>query len=127
MDWIQQAVRDFGNTLGIDALAFDASQGVELMMDTGELVGIALLPEPSSQEMLIYATTPLQFDPLPQLEQALAMGNGRYDLAPPVQAVIVDRHLLLATRLPIREFDLPALDDAVGRLVARQQEAAEAR
>ncbi len=123
MDWVQQAVRDFGNTLGIEALEFDASQGVELMMDSGELVGIACLPEPPLQEMLVYAAAPLQFDPLMQLEQALLMNNARYDLSPPVQAVIVDRQLVLAIHLPTREFDLPALDEAVGRLIARHHDA----
>ena len=124
MDWIQQAVRDFANTLGIEDLEFDASQGVELMMDSGELVGVACLPELPSLEMLVYAAAPLKFDPLLQLEQALLMSNARYDLSPPVQAVIVDRQLVLAMHLPTREFDLPALDEAVGRLIAKQHEAA---
>ena len=123
MDWIQQAVRDFGNTLGIEALEFDASQGVELMMDSGELVGIACLPELPSQKMLVYAAAPLQFDPLLQLEHALLASNARYDLSPPVQAVIVDRQLVLAMRLATREFNLPALDEAVGRLIARHHDA----
>lgn len=127
MDWIQQAVRDFGDTLGIEALEFDASQGVELMMDSGELVGIACLPELPSQEMLVYASVPLQFDSLAQLEQALSMSNGRHDLSPPVHAVIVDRQLVMAIRLSTREFNLPALDEAVGRLIARQHEAVDAR
>ena len=123
MDWIQHAVRDFAATLGIEALEFDASQGVELMMDSGELVGIACLPELPSQEMLVYASAALQFDPLLQLEQALLMSNARHDLSPPVQAVIVDRQLVLAVHLPTREFDLPALDEAVGRLIARHHDA----
>jgi hypothetical protein len=73
--------------------------------------------------MLVYASAPLQFDPLAQLEQALLMNNARYDLSPPVQAVIVDRQLVLAMHLPTREFDLPVLDEAVGRLIARQHDA----
>lgn len=123
MDWIQHAVRDFAATLGIEALEFDASQGVELMMDSGELVGIACVPELPSQEMLVYAAAALQFDPLTQLEQTLLMNNARHDLSPPVQAVIVDRQLVLAVHLPTREFDLPALDEAVGRLIARHHDA----
>ena len=120
MDWIQQAVRDFGDTLGIEDLEFDASQGIELMLDSGVLVGIACLPDIPSQEMLVYATAPLDFDPLSQLEQALRLSNARYGDLPPVQVAISDNQLVLAIRLSTREFDLPALDEAVGRLVDMQ-------
>lgn len=119
MDWIQQAVRDFGDTLGIEDLEFDASQGIELMLDSGVLVGISCLP---SQEMLVYATAPLDFDPLSELEQALRLSNARYGDLPPVQVAISNNQLVLAIRLSTREFDLPALDEAVGRLVDMQHQ-----
>lgn len=119
MDWIQQTVRDFGDTLGIEDLEFDASQGIELMLDSGVLVGISCLP---SQEMLVYATAPLDFDPLSELEQALRLSNARYGDLPPVQVAISNNQLVLAIRLSTREFDLPALDEAVGRLVDMQHQ-----
>ena len=46
MDWIQQAVREFGDTLGIEDLRFNAGEGIEITLDSGELVGIASMDGP---------------------------------------------------------------------------------
>jgi type III secretion system chaperone SycN len=127
MDWIQQAVREFGETLDIANLQFDASEGIELALESGEIVGIACMPSLASQEMLVYVSAPLEFDPLPQMALALQLGNARYGAAPYLQAVIVENRLVLAVRLDAREFDLPALDEAVWHLVEVQHEAAAAR
>lgn len=126
MDWIQQAVRDFGDSLGIENLHFDAGRGIELALDAGELVGIACSPELPLQEMLVYASAPLAFDPLPQMELALRHSNARHGAVPYMQAAIIANRLVLAVRLDAREFSLPALDDAVWRLVDMQHEAATA-
>jgi len=126
MDWIQQAVRDFGDTLDIENLQFDAAQGIELALDSGELVGIACSPELALQEMLVYVSAPLAFDPLPQMALALRQSNARHGAAPYLQAAITGSRLVLAVRLDAREFNLPALDDAVWRLVDMHHEAAAA-
>ena len=126
MDWIQQAVREFGDTLDIENLQFDASEGVELVLDSAEVVGIACSPELASQEMLVYVSAPLNFDPLPQMELALRLSNARHGIPPYLQTAIVDKQLVLALRLDAREFNLPALDEAVWRLVEMQHEAAAA-
>ena len=127
MNWIQQAVREFGETLDIDNLQFDASEGIELALDSGEIVGIACLPALASQEMLVYVGAPLEFDPLPQMTLALQFGNARHGADPCPQAAIVGNRLVLAIRLDTREFNLPALDETVWRLVDMQHEAAAAR
>jgi type III secretion system chaperone SycN len=127
MDWIQQAVREFGETLDIDDLQFDASEGVELALESGEIVGIACTSGPAPQEMLVYVSTALDFDPLPQMELALRMSNARYASAPYLQAAISENRLILAIRVDAREFTLPVLDDAVWRLVELQHETAAAR
>jgi type III secretion system chaperone SycN len=126
MDWIQQAVREFGDTVGIDNLQFDADEGVELALDSGEIVGIACTPALASREMLVYVSAALAFDPLPQMEFALRLGNARYGNAPYLRAAVINARLVLALRLDAREFDLPALDEAVWRLVERQHEASAA-
>nr|WP_314623070.1 hypothetical protein [uncultured Noviherbaspirillum sp.] len=124
MDWIQQAVREFGDTLGIEDLGFDASVGLEVMLDSGEVVGIAHSPALASGEMLVYASVALAFDPVPQMEAALTLSDARRASAPYVHAAVIDNLLVMAIRLDAREFDLPSLDDAVWRLVDLQHEAA---
>lgn len=127
MDWIQQAVSEFGRTLGIDELEFDAHEGIELALESGELVGIAYTPELTYQEMLVYVSAQLDFDPLPQMAHVLRLSNARYGSAPYLQAAVVANRLVLAMRLDAREFNLPALDEAVWRLVELQHDAATAR
>ena len=124
MDWIQQAVSEFGNSLDIDDLRFDATEGIELALDSGEIVGISCSSDLTLQEMLVYVSAPLAFDPLPQLALALELGNARYAIAPYIQPAIVGNRLILALRLDVREFNLPALDEAVWRLVDAQHLAA---
>ena len=124
MDWIEQAVREFGATLGIDELHFDARDGLELALDSGEMIGIAHSSALPSEEMLIYASAPLAFDPLPQMEAALRLSNARHAGAPYLHAAVLDERLVLAIRLDARAFNLPALDEAVWRLVDMQHEAA---
>ena len=114
-------------SLDIDNLHFDASEGIELTLESGEIVGIACSPVLVSQEMLVYVSAPLEFDPLPQMAFALQLANARYGTAPYLQAAIVESRLVLAVRLDAREFNLPALDEAVWHLVDMQHEAAATR
>lgn len=124
MDWIQQAISDFGDSLGIENLALDETDSVELTLDSGERVGILQLGDMADQEMLVYAGAPLRFDPLLQMERALQLANARYGVLPAVQTAISNNLLILSIRLPAREFDLPALDEAVWRLIDMQHDAA---
>lgn len=126
MDWIQQAISDFGDSLGIENLALDDNDSVELILDSGELVGIVHLADAADREMLVYAGAPLQFDPLAQMERALQLGNARYGDPPAAQTAISNNLLVLSIRLPAREFDLPALDEAVWRLIDMHHDAANA-
>lgn len=112
--------------LDIDDLAFDAGEGIELALDSGEIIGIAYSPDLAFQEMLVYVSAPLAFDPQSQIEHALRLCNARYGDAPYLQAATAERRLILALRLDARAFDLPALDEAVWRLVDCQHQAAAA-
>lgn len=124
MDWIGQAVREFGDTLGIGELHFDARDGLELALDSGEIIGFAYSSALASEEMLIYASAPLVFDPLPQMEAALRLSNARHAGAPYLRAAIVAERLVLALRLDARAVNLPVLDESVWRLIDMQHEAA---
>ena len=126
MDWIQQAISDFGDSLGMEDLALDDNGSLELVLESGELIGIVHLAEAADKEMLVYAGAPLRFDPLAQMERALQLGNARYGVLPAVQTAISNNLLVLSMRLPAREFDLPALDEAVWRLIDMQHDAADA-
>jgi hypothetical protein len=123
-DWIAETVRAFGANMGIDDLAFDAHDGVELELESGECVGIQYLPDMPGLDMLIYWKRPLNFDPGMQLERALRLVDGRRVLPWSAQAAIREGMLIMTMRMPSRDFELPALEQAVNRLEAMQAEAA---
>lgn len=127
MEWIQQAIRDFGASRGLDgpdSLEFDPNAVLELSLQGEESLGIACLPELPLQEMLVYTSAPLQFDPLPQMEAALRLSNARNNLYGPVQVGIHDGRLILAMHLPARAFDRPTLEQAVDSLLEMQRRSA---
>ena len=99
---------------------------MELGLPSGELVGFSYLPELPYQEMLVYISAPLLFDPLRQLETALRLSNARYNPYGQAQTGIREDRLVIAMHLPVRAFDLPLLDQTVNSLLEMQTKAAAA-
>lgn len=126
MDWIQQTIREFGASRGLGELEFEFDSILELDLPGGELLGICHIPELPLHEMLVYASTPLRFDPLRQLEAALRLANVRCHSYGQVQTGIQDERLVMAVHLPARAFDLPLLNLTVNSLLEMQEKAAAA-
>jgi hypothetical protein len=126
MEWIAQTINEFSAARGLEQLRFELDSVLELELPSGELVGFSYLPELPYQEMLVYISAPLLFDPLRQLETALRLSNGRYNPYGPAQPVIRNDRLVIAMRLPVRAFDLPLLDQTVSSLLEIQGKAAAA-
>lgn len=126
MDWIRQTIQEFGAARGLDGLEFDPDSVLELSLQNGELLGFAYLPELAHQEVLVYVSMPLGFDPLRQLEMAMRLSNGRRQPYGPVQTGIQDGRLTTAMHLPARGFDLPSLEQSISGLLELQQRAAQA-
>jgi type III secretion system chaperone SycN len=123
-DWIAETVRAYGANIGIENLALDADDGIELELDSGECMGIQRLPDTPDDDMLVYWGRRLNFDPAAQLERALNMVNGRLGLPWPAQTAIRDDMLIMTMRLPASSFELPALEEAINQLEGMQVEAA---
>lgn len=126
MDWIQQTIKEFGASRGLDELEFEFESILELQLQSGELLGFCYIPELPLHEMLVYTSAPLQFDPLNQLEAALRLANGRSNAYGQVQTGIQEDRLVLAMHLPARAFDLPLLEQTVNSLLEMQYRAAAA-
>jgi len=126
MDWIAQTISDFSSARGLENLEFELDSVLELDLPSGELVGFSYLPELPFQEMLVYVSAPLLFDPLRQLETALRLSNARYNPYGQAQTGIREDRLVIAMHLPVRAFDLPLLDETVNSLLEMQTKAAAA-
>jgi hypothetical protein len=126
MDWIQQTIKEFGASRGLGELEFKFESLLELQLQNGEWLGFCYSPELALQEMLVYISAPLQFEPLNQLEAALRLANGRSNAYGQVQTGIQEDRLVLAMHLPVRAFDLPLLEQTVNSLLEMQYKAAAA-
>ena len=126
MDWIQQTISEFGISRGIGELVFEFDSVLELQLESGELLGFCYIPDLPLQEMLVYTSAPLQFDPLTQFEAALRLANGRSNSYGQAQTGIQEERLVMAMHLPARAFDLPLLDQTVNSLLEMQYKAANA-
>jgi hypothetical protein len=126
MDWIQQTISEFGISRGIGELVFEFDSVLELQLESGELLGFCYIPDLPLQEMLVYTSAPLQFDPLAQFEAALRLANGRSNSYGQAQTGIQEERLVMAMHLPARAFDLPLLDQTVNSLLEMQYKAATA-
>lgn len=126
MDWIQQTISEFGISRGIGELVFEFDSVLELQLESGELLGFCYIPDLPLQEMLVYTSAPLQFDPLTQFEAALRLANGRSNSYGQAQTGIQEERLVMAMHLPARAFDLPLLDQTVNSLLEMQYKAATA-
>ena len=126
MDWIQQTIREFGLSRDLGELAFEFDDILELELQGGELLGFCYLPDLALQEMLVYTSAPLKFDPLAQLDAALRLANGRSQSYGQTQTAIAEERLVMAMHLPARAFDLPLLEQTVNSLLEMQYRAAAA-
>lgn len=126
MDWIEQTLRDFVASKGLDLQEFDTDGGFEIILDNDEWLGVACFPDLPFQEIMVYTSRPLQFDSSRQIEAALRLSNAHYNLCGPVQTSIQNRRLIMALRLSDHGFNLPALNQAVDLLLEIQRKASDA-
>jgi type III secretion system chaperone SycN len=116
MNWIQQTVAEFGQTLGIPALALDPDNWLDLALESGELISIQYLAELAVKEVLVSRSKPLTYNRPDQLRRALRLVDFRLPSAWPVQAALSDDALIFNMRIPERSFVLTALEQAIAQL-----------
>jgi len=127
MSWIEQAIADFGQTLGIPRLTLDAHGRLELDLDAGKTLHIHFNPQADEQahypggqaappELWIAVAQPMQV-PTPAhnatvLRSVLRLTDFRQAPPWPLQAALQGESLLLAMRIPERECTVSAINQA---------------
>jgi type III secretion system chaperone SycN len=116
MSWVDEALADFGRTLGIANLRFPGDGPVRLEFDRQG----SLYFEPLEGQLLAYLVRPLDRPEAEFLGRALDLCHWRHHHAFPVSAGLhAERELTFAVRVPEREFTLPTIErvvDLLGRL-----------
>ncbi len=113
--WVDQAVADFGRSIGLDGWRLDSQGEAGIQMDSGVRLSIALLAD----EVLLQAACPLLFEPAGMKLRALQAADVRH--GGPMQVGLRGRDteetLLLGLRIAWREASPAALAQGFEKLL----------
>ncbi|MDB5840272.1 MAG: hypothetical protein JWQ23_2224 [Herminiimonas sp.] len=116
MNWIQQTIAEFGQSLGIPGLALDPDNRLDLAIESGESISIRYLPDLPLKEVLVSRSKPLAYNRPGQLRRALRLVDFRLPTGWPVQAALSEDALIFNMRIPERSFVLNTLEQAIAQL-----------
>lgn len=116
MNWIHDAVAEYGRQLGIDGLRLDANGAVQLQLQSGGLLAVEQARRGDADEVLVYLGSPLGFEGPRRLRAALTRAHYSNTAGPSVQVACrgdgPDALLLILVRMPERDFTLQSLGHA---------------
>ncbi len=120
MSWIHETVAEFGRQIGVPSLALDAQGVMHMQLQSGGVLGVEAVRRGHLDEILVYLGRPLGFDGAALLRRALVQVHVSQAHAVPVQVAMrgesPEALLIMAVRMPQREFTLPALGQSVDYL-----------
>lgn len=116
MNWIHDAVAEYGRQLGIEGLQLDDRGAVQLQLRSGGLLAVERVQRNDADEILVYLGSPLGFEGPRRLRAALVKAHYTHASAQSVQVACrgegPDALLLVLLRMPAREFTLQSLGRA---------------
>jgi type III secretion system chaperone SycN len=127
MDWIRQAIFEFGRSVGLPQLELSAGGRLKLTLGSGGQVGMVHLGELDTPVLVFYRSCALAYQAGAQLRHALRLTDFRHGSPWPLQAAINSGELFLALRLPERHVTTAALEEAMGTLARLHLELQQAR
>ena len=118
MNWVNQAITDFGRSIGIPTLKLDQKSRLVLTLPEDRRIQIQHLPELALPEVVVSRSEPLHFAEPEILRLAMRSADFRYPSLWPIQAGATESELLLAMRIPQRAFVMNVLEQALENLKA---------
>lgn len=116
MDWISQAISEYGQAIGLPDLALDEQHNLNLALENDEVLGIRHLADPTAGEVLVSCARPLGWNRPDLLRRALRLVDFRNLSHWPVQVALDQQRLLFNLRVPERSFVHNVLEQAVAQL-----------
>lgn len=131
MDWIRQALTDYGKQLGLDTLAFGQHDVVTLRLASGAWLSIEPHTRGRTEEILVCFAHPLGADAARLRRTSLEKAHRSHGGIHPVQVATrgdgMQTELLTLIRLPHRLFTPQTLSHAVDYLDRWYRELTDAR
>jgi type III secretion system chaperone SycN len=127
MNWVDQTIAAFGQTIGIPGLSLSPNGSVDLVLEHGGSLSLRHLGDSVPAEVVVQRSKPLEFAPERQIRRALRLSDFRHPSSWPTQVAVDDDLLILAMRMPERSFSLDSLEQAISELVRMHAFIAEGR
>jgi type III secretion system chaperone SycN len=127
MSWVQQAISDFGESIGIPNLELGPEKSLSFALKSGKEIHIAYLDDASREEVLVGISAPLPQDYLSRIVYALRLCDFRLNDGWTLHTGISEGMLILAMRIPQRQFSILELERALAQLNQFHDEAAGVR
>lgn len=119
MSWIDDAVSDFGRTMGLEPLAFNSSGVINLVFE----VSGALYLERADSALLVYLCREIDRPSAELYAAALELCHWRHNHDYPVNAALhQDKTLVFSVRLTEEQVSVPALEQVIQLLDSLQNE-----
>ena len=125
MNWIDQSILEFGNSIGIASLRFDADGALRLGTESGGAIELHYQREFDPPVVLAMVSEPAGFSRSARLRAAMRLANFRRQPALSLHVALDGDQLVLATRLDERSFSQPALESTLDLLDRLHQQAAD--
>ncbi len=121
MDWIEDALRKFGQQLGIEDLRPGPDGELLLQLEDGSQVGVERCEFLGTDESLVYALVPAGYQAGSRLRMALMrcheLSQARWTAQVGLRGMGPDAMVLVLVRVPSRQFTAPVLGDAIEHLL----------
>jgi type III secretion system chaperone SycN len=127
MDWIRQAISEFGRSIGLPRLELSAGGRLKLSLGGGGQVGMVHLGDLDTPVLVFYRSCALAYQAGAQLRRALRRTDFRDGSPWPLQVAINNGELFLGLRLPERRVTAAALEEAMGTLARLHLDLRQAR
>jgi type III secretion system chaperone SycN len=123
MDWIQAAIAEFGQSMGMPELELDEQGQLVLDLEDGSELLLQDLQAQGGHDFIVSLACPCSGDTASALRQALRSADHRRSPQWPVQVALHEQDLLITIRIARNALMSSSLEEAIDGATALQREA----
>ncbi len=116
IDFVNQAIRDFGRNIGFQDLKIDGKNSLKLIIGENILISFTYLDNLPIREIIISKTREIQYLSLEKIKRLLEYAH--FEITPQLsfQNSIIENKLISSVRILERNFNLNTIEQAISFL-----------